>query len=93
MASPGPGCEQMIKALFFAQLADQAGSDSAEIDYCGDMTARDLISALEPQIDAAALETLKHDVVMLSVNKKLAGWDDVLKDGDEVGFLPPFSGG
>jgi len=29
----------------------------------------------------------------VSVNHKYAGWDGILSNGDEVGILPPVSGG
>ena len=57
------------------------------------MTARNLVADLEPLIAQKAIDQLRHDFVILSVNQQLAGWDDPLNDGDEVGFLPPFSGG
>ena len=83
----------MLKVLFFAQLAEQAGCAALEVDHCAGLTARSLIDRLESKVDAAAIETLRHDAVLLSVNQKLADWDDMLNDGDEIGLLPPFSGG
>lgn len=82
-----------INTLFFAQLAEQAGLDALQVKYEAGMSARSLIDRLEGKVATEALDTLRHDVVMLSVNKKMAEWDAPLSDGDEVGFLPPFSGG
>jgi molybdopterin converting factor small subunit len=39
------------------------------------------------------IDSLRFDAVMLSVNQVMADWDHVLNDGDELAFLPPFSGG
>lgn len=83
----------MIKVLFFAQLAEDAECSTIEISHQAGMTARSLVSALEALIAKKAVDQLRHDFVVLSVNQQLAGWDELLNDGDEIGFLPPFSGG
>ena len=83
----------MIKVLFFAQLAEDAECASLEVVYHDQLTARNLVSELEPLVASKAVEQLRHDFVILSVNQQFAGWDEPLFDGDEVGFLPPFSGG
>ena len=83
----------MIKVLFFAQLAEEAGCSALEVAHRPELTARSLIVDLEPLIAKKAIDQLRNDFVMLSVNQQLADWDQALSDGDEVGFLPPFSGG
>ena len=83
----------MVKFLFFAQLAEQAQCDFIELPYEQGKTTRDYLSAMELKLPAELLATLRHDVVMLSINQMLASWDDELNDDDEVGLLPPFSGG
>ena len=83
----------MIRVLFFAQLAEDAECAELDVPYQESMTARNLVTELEPLIGKKAIDQLRHDFVILSVNQQLAGWDDLLGDGDEVGFLPPFSGG
>ena len=37
--------------------------------------------------------SLKGRSVLMAVNQELSDDDTVIKDGDEVGLLPPFSGG
>ena len=93
MENPVPGPEMAIKILFFAQLADQAGTASIEIEYTEGVTARNLVDQLHAQVEPEAIAALRHDVVLLAVNKEMADWDRALEDGDEVAFLPPFSGG
>lgn len=83
----------MIKILFFAQLADHAEQDSIELEYSGNMTTREAVNLLEPKVPQKLIELLRFDAVMLSINQEFASWDDPLKDGDEIAFLPPFSGG
>lgn len=83
----------MIKFLFFAQLADHAEQDSIELEFSNGMTARVAVDFLELKLPKKLIDTLRFDAAMLSVNQVIASWDDPLKDGDEVAFLPPFSGG
>ena len=83
----------MIKFLFFAQLADHAEQDSVELEFSNGVTTRDAVDLLEPKLPKKLIDALRFDAAMLSVNQAIAGWDDPLKDGDEVAFLPPFSGG
>lgn len=57
------------------------------------ITPRQLVDRLEADLPAPLIEALRFDAVMVSVNKVMASWDDELSAGDEVAFLPPFSGG
>lgn len=82
-----------INTLFFAHLAEQAGTDIVQLEFVAGLTARDLIDKLDGKVPDETIAALRHDAVLLSVNKQLADWDTPLCDGDEVGFLPPFSGG
>jgi molybdopterin synthase sulfur carrier subunit len=83
----------MIKVLFFAQLRDLAGVDSISLECPASTTARELIRSQVGTLPKALTDALLYDVAMVSVNKKMANWDDDIHAGDEVAFLPPFSGG
>ena len=83
----------MIKILFFAQLVDQAGQDSIELEYSKGMTTREAVNLLEPKLPKKLIDALRFDAVMLSINQVFASWDEPLQDDDEIAFLPPFSGG
>lgn len=74
--------------LYFASLRDAAGC--AQENFAGD--------ASDPRAlytDAAARHGFKMplDRVRVAVNGEFAARDCMLKDGDEVAFLPPVSGG
>ncbi len=82
----------MIKVLLFANLRDLAGSDQLEIALDGIVSVRDLtvhLSELHPNLGPV----LADGSAMISINKKYAQWDAPLTSGDEVGILPPVSGG
>jgi molybdopterin synthase sulfur carrier subunit len=83
----------MIKVLFFAQLADFAETDAVELNCPAEATVRHLLTELENSLPKKLIENLRHGSNMISINQVLADWDDSLTAGDEVAFLPPFSGG
>ena len=83
----------MIKFLFFAQLADDVGSATICFDHIEGQSVQDYLQQLvddRPNLKASLLD---DDSPLVSVNQKLASRADTLSDGDEVGMLPPFSGG
>ena len=77
-----------VRILYFASLRDAAGRD-------GEDTA--VTSA-----DARGLDDVlrqRHGVSMpverlrVAITGEFSGWDRLLRDGDEIAFLPPMSGG
>lgn len=83
----------MIKFLFFAQLAEQADRNSLELQYQEGKPVSDYIELMAKYLPSDAIETLNDGATMVSINQNLAAWDHTVADGDEVGLLPPFSGG
>jgi len=83
----------MIKILFFANLREIAKVDSIDIPIDNATVVRDLLSTMADYVPTELIDTLSDETAMVSVNHKYAGWDGVLSDGDEVGILPPVSGG
>ena len=82
-----------IKILFFAQLRDHAETDSIEIELGSASIVRDLLVSLRGHVPNRLIEAIEDESALVSVNHKYAGWDGELNDGDEVGILPPVSGG
>ncbi|MCA1757362.1 MAG: MoaD/ThiS family protein [Bacteroidales bacterium] len=76
-----------IKVLFFGVLADETGNDTIEIKYEGSLEGfRRTMEERFPSISRYSYR--------LSVNRVLEPGNTVLlKDGDEVAFMPPFAGG
>lgn len=81
----------MIKVLFFAQVRELIGTASLEIasDY-PDVAA--LRAALVQQGDRWAL-ALESGKLLAAVNQTLVPMSHALRDGDEVAFFPPVTGG
>jgi len=84
--------------LLFAQLRDYAQTDALEMQIarCESDEAfyvRDLLESMKNELPEQLIDALSDYTAMVSVNHKYAGWDAQLHDGDEVGILPPVSGG
>jgi molybdopterin synthase sulfur carrier subunit len=78
-----------LKLVFLGRLEDVAGEPERVVATVGSVA--EVLAALAPELAAA----LRADRVKLAVNGTL--FPDhtvpVLKDGDELAFLPPVSGG
>ena len=77
-----------IKILYFAILQDQRGlsDETLEVET---QTVRQLYETLKEKYTFS----LDADALRVSVNQSFASWDTELRDGDEVVFIPPVSGG
>jgi MoaE-MoaD fusion protein len=79
-----------IGVLFFGVLKDIVGRSSEAIELPEGARVEELLSYFSRQTPCfdAMLPSLA-----ISVNQDYSGVDRVLRDGDEVGLLPPVSGG
>ena len=81
----------MIKVLFFAKYREQLNTDSLQLD--------DDFSSVESLIDVLKTkgdtwqQVLSQSGLMIAVNQQMAKLNSSLKDGDEVAFFPPVTGG
>ncbi len=82
----------MITVRFFAMLKNKVGREVIEIPCEGEITLRELQDTIIKEFPEIS-EYLSGKRVLVSVNQEFAEPDSVVKDGDEVAFLPPFSGG
>ncbi len=82
----------MVTVRFFAMLKGLAKTETRLYEVKGGVTAGELKLMIADDLPPLA-EVLKGRSVLLSVNQELAADETIVKDGDEVGLLPPFSGG
>ncbi|RMG32786.1 MAG: molybdopterin converting factor subunit 1 [Gammaproteobacteria bacterium] len=80
----------MIQVRYFARLRDQLGSPGEEMNEFPP-TIGELAERLAARGGNWA-EALGGTVLM-AINQEMVGPDAPLKDGDEVAFLPPVTGG
>lgn len=79
-----------VRILFFGMLKDLAGRGSDLLSLPEQATLGDVFTHYEtliPRLGKLAAS------IAISINQEFAGPDSKLKDGDEIAFLPPVSGG
>ena len=82
----------MITVKFFASLKAIAEKEEEQIEVQSSISMdqlSDIMSKTSPRIG----DIIRDNKIMISVNQEMADADTVIHDGDEVAFLPPFSGG
>jgi molybdopterin synthase catalytic subunit len=79
-----------IEVLLFARLRELAGQDRVVVQRQELFTVRDVWDGLRaqyPQVGGF------EKSLLISVNQEFAGWDTAIREGDELAFFPPVSGG
>jgi molybdopterin converting factor subunit 1 len=79
-----------VRLLFFAVLRDIAGSDEQQLTLADGTTAGDVWTSLRGTYAKLANYTQPP---MIAINESYATPDAVLRDGDELAFIPPVAGG
>ncbi len=84
----------MIKILYFARLSETLGIASEEMEWPEDSNSIDSLVTLlrtrgEPFDGAFCGETR----VLVAINQEMTDHHATIKDGDEVAFFPPVTGG
>jgi molybdopterin converting factor subunit 1 len=79
-----------LRVLFFASLADIVGQRTVQLDSSLFADVGSIYASFER--DYPHLEAYR-DLVLFAVNSEFAHADAAVKDGDEIAFFPPVSGG
>jgi molybdopterin converting factor subunit 1 len=79
-----------VKVTLFAAFRDIVGAKEENLEIKDGMTVQALLDEYVRRFPP--MERFR-DHMILSVNKEYGPPGKVLKDGDEVSFLPPVSGG
>ena len=79
-----------VRLLFFAVLRDIAGTDARELSLAEGATAAEVWAWMRGAYAALAEYTQPP---MIAVNESYAAPETVLRDGDELAFIPPVAGG
>jgi molybdopterin synthase sulfur carrier subunit len=75
-----------IKVRYFASLKERVGHADAELLLSEPLSASQIWQQLNP--DLAVPEG-----VLIAVNMEYANLDSLVKNGDELAFFPPVTGG
>ena len=81
----------MLKVLFFAQTRELVGIDSLEIE-AKFQTAEQLRQHLSERGSKWAL-ALESGKLLIAINQTISPLASEIKDGDEIAFFPPVTGG
>jgi molybdopterin synthase sulfur carrier subunit len=84
----------MINIKYFARLSEALNVKSEEVEFSEEInTVESLIQTLiargEPWISEFSIE----NKILVAVNQELSNRQATLKQGDEVAFFPPVTGG
>jgi len=81
----------MINVLFFAQVKELVGVDRLEVNT-EFATADALRAHLSERGDKWQL-ALESGKLLVAINQTICSLDSEIKDGDEIAFFPPVTGG
>jgi molybdopterin converting factor subunit 1 len=86
----------MIKILFFASIRELFNQEKIMIDInaLSIQSADDLVNFYSKK-EGGPWSELKNRKAKtkVAINQEMREWDTAFKDGDEVAFLPPITGG
>ena len=75
-----------IKVRYFASLKERLGHSEIELDLETPISARNIWLHLNPDIPLS-------DNLLTAINMEYVDPDTKVKDGDELAFFPPVTGG
>jgi len=78
-----------IQIRYFAELKQLAGAEQESFRADSAMTAGQLYQALRDKHGFR----FDQQTLRVAINGRFDDWEHALQQGDEVSFLPPFSGG
>ena len=80
----------LVSVRLFARLREIAGAPDVQLELADGATVRDAWTSL---VQRHAEMTAFTSSVSTAVNEEYSRMTAALRDGDEVAFLPPVSGG
>jgi len=84
----------MIEVHYFASIRERLGCDLEQVeDLPEPATVKGLIDVLVTRHGERWDKVLREARVLSAVNQVVAGMQTPLKQGDEVAFFPPVTGG
>ena len=84
----------MIQIRYFASLRERIGTSSEDYEPRAEsMRVADIAADLRGRGDPWADALAEDATVMAAVNQEMAGAETPVRDGDELAFFPPVTGG
>jgi sulfur-carrier protein len=79
-----------LRILFFASLSDITGMRETRVDAAGFTSVHSIFEKFAEEFPALGDYRAS---VLFAVNSEFARLESPVKDGDEIAFFPPVSGG
>lgn len=84
----------MVKILYFAALRERMGRNEEDLAPPAEVnTVADLIAFLHDRDAAGTAAFAQPGLVRAAVNQEFAHLQTLIRDGDEIAFFPPVTGG
>ncbi len=84
----------MIKLMYFASLSERLSCREEELELPEVVANVDSLKAFLSRRDESWHDAFTVDQsILASVNQEMVKGDFMVKDGDEIGFFPPVTGG
>ena len=83
----------LLKIVYLARLRDALGRSSESLELADNVSLSQLRAALRERGGSWAQELAEGRAVRIAVNHELIAGDVTLRDGDEIAFFPPVTGG
>lgn len=84
----------MLKIIYFASLKDRIGRASEQVEFpSGADTLEDLIQHLSALHGDDWSTAIHSATILTAVNQEMCERHVAIKDGDEIAFFPPVTGG
>lgn len=82
-----------IRLLYFASLRESLGTGGEEFDLPSGVSSVAMLRQLLASRGGSWQALTQSQNLRAAVNQSMAGPDTAIKDGDEVAFFPPVTGG
>ena len=79
-----------VQARFFALYRERVGQRTLDFELGDDATAAELVAVVTRQYPQLSPNP---PTIVVAINREYVNHSHPLKDGDEVAFIPPVSGG
>lgn len=83
----------MIRVLYFASFRERLNTDSEQVRLDGIGDVASLLRLLRQRKGVWSELFAEDQIVMTAVNQEMVDQLTPIKDGDEVAFFPPVTGG
>ena len=83
----------MIRVQLFASVREALNTSTTELPPAGIVEVNDVLQKLVAEHGELWEQILLQENVLMAVNQEIANRHTAVKDGDEVAFFPPVTGG